>query len=159
MPPGEPMHTYDALQTAGRGRLRQLHRTYVPFSVLVGAKHEDQASPPAPHLYTALADLGHELNFTEYLRTRMPLPDQAEALRLSDGAPLLHILRVTTGNADKLLALEEFQLPGDNLEISYTLFKRPGYAPGCSKALDGGAPFSRPRLVRRRSRLHDSESC
>lgn len=69
----------------------------------------------------ALTNLGHELHFTEYLRTRMPLPDQAEALRLSDGVPLLHILRVTTGNEDKPLALEEFQLPGDDLEISFPL--------------------------------------
>ncbi|MFI0788629.1 UTRA domain-containing protein [Streptomyces lydicus] len=91
------------------------------FSALVSTTYEDQAPPPAPHLYTALADLGHELHFTEYLRTRMPLPDQAEALRLSDKAPLLQILRVTTGNEDKPLALEEFQLPGDDLEISYPL--------------------------------------
>ncbi|MEW9519383.1 GntR family transcriptional regulator [Streptomyces tubercidicus] len=121
IPPGEPMYTYDALQTADRGRLRQLHRTYVPFSVLVGTKYEEQAPPPAPHLYAALANLGHELHFAEYLRTRMPLPDQAEALRLPDGVPLLHILRVTTGNDAQPVALEEFQLPGDDLEISYPL--------------------------------------
>ncbi|MEU1625813.1 GntR family transcriptional regulator [Streptomyces sp. NPDC020096] len=121
IPPGEPMFTYDSLQTADRGRLRQLHRTYVPFSVLVGTKYEEAAPPPAPHLYEALAELGHELQFTEYLRTRMPLPDQAEALRLPDGVPLIHILRVTSGNEAKPLALEEFQLPGDDLEISYPL--------------------------------------
>ncbi|MEU6174997.1 GntR family transcriptional regulator [Streptantibioticus parmotrematis] len=121
IPPGEPMYTYDALQTADRGRLRQLHRTYVPFSALIDTKYEEQAPPPAPHLYEALTDLGHELEFTEYLRTRMPLPDQAEALRLPDGVPLLHILRVTSAKGGRPLALEEFQLPGDDLEISYPL--------------------------------------
>ncbi|WRZ88652.1 GntR family transcriptional regulator [Streptomyces sp. NBC_01007] len=121
IPPGEPMFTYDALQTADNGRLRQLHRTYVPFSVLIETKYEEEAPPPAPELYAALADLGHELHFTEYIRTRMPLPDQAQALRLPEGVPLLHIIRVTLTAPEKPLALEEFHLPGDDLELSFRL--------------------------------------
>ncbi|MEU4891540.1 GntR family transcriptional regulator [Streptomyces sp. NPDC044780] len=121
IPPGEPMYTYDVLETADRGRLRQLHRTYVPFSVLLGTKYEEQAPPPAPHLHSALAELGHELHFTEYIRTRMPLPDQAQALRLPEGVPTLQILRVALNEQGKPLALEELHLPGDNLELSYSL--------------------------------------
>jgi GntR family transcriptional regulator len=121
IPPGEPMFTYDALQTADQGRLRQLHRTYVPFSVLIGTKYEDEAPPAAPELYAAFADLGHKLDFTEYVRPRMPLPDQAHSLRLPDGVPLLHVTRVTTGNEGRPLILEEFQLPGDDLELQYGL--------------------------------------
>ncbi|MCF4139159.1 UTRA domain-containing protein [Streptomyces sp. Tue 6430] len=117
------MFTYDALQTADHGHLRQLRRKYVPFSVLIDTKYEEEAPPPAPELYTALADLGHELHFTEYVRTRMPLPDQAQAqaLRLADGAPLLHVIRLTLAESDKLLALEDFHLPGDELELSFRL--------------------------------------
>lgn len=121
VPPGEPLFTYDVLQTADHGRLRQLHRTYVPFSVLTGTKYEDQAPPPAPELYTALAELGYELHFTEYVRTRMPLPDQAQALRLPDGVPLLHVLRATYDAGRRPLALEEIHLPGDDLELTFTL--------------------------------------
>ncbi|MGW4030929.1 GntR family transcriptional regulator [Streptomyces sp. NPDC004838] len=121
IPPGEPMLTHDALQTADQGRLRQLHRTYVPFSVLVGTAYEDKPLPATPELYQALADMGHELRFTEHVRPRMPLPDQAQALRLGEGVPLLHILRVTTTEDGKPLALEEFHLPGENLEVSYPL--------------------------------------
>ncbi|MEU6849129.1 GntR family transcriptional regulator [Actinacidiphila alni] len=120
VPPGEPLYTYDALEIAAAG-LRQLHRTYVPFSILVATKYETEAPPPAPDLYTALAGLGHELHFTEYLRPRMPLPDQAQALRLPEGVPLLTILRVTHTPESKPLALEEFHLPGDDLELSYPL--------------------------------------
>lgn len=120
VPPGEPLFTYDALQTAEPG-LRQLHRTYVPFSALIGTKYEDEAPPPAPQLYTALANLGHELHFTEYLRPRMPLPDQATTLRLPEGVPLLTILRLTLNTHDKPLALEEFHIPGTGLELSYRL--------------------------------------
>ncbi|WP_406342460.1 UTRA domain-containing protein [Streptomyces sp. NBC_00648] len=115
------MFTYDALQIADHGRLRQLHRTYLPFSVLIDTKYEEEAPPPAPELYSALADLGHEPHFTEYLRTRMPLPDQAKTLRLPNGVPMLHILRVTLGTEGRPLALEEFHLPGDDLELSYAL--------------------------------------
>ncbi|KPI18691.1 transcriptional regulator, GntR family with UTRA sensor domain containing protein [Actinobacteria bacterium OK074] len=121
IPPGEPMFTYDALQTADQGRIRQLHRTYVPFSVLVDTKYEEEAPPPAPHLYAALAELGHELHFTEYVRTRLPLPDQAQALRLPGGVPVLHILRVALNEGDKPLVLEEFYLPGDDAELSFGL--------------------------------------
>ncbi|ONK11200.1 GntR family transcriptional regulator [Streptomyces sp. MP131-18] len=121
IPPGEPLYTYQALQTADRGRLRQLHSTYVPFSVLLGTKYEEQAPPPAPHLYAALTECGHELDFTEYVRTRMPLPDQAQALRLPEGVPMLHALRVAHGQAGKPVALEEFHLPGDDLELMYRL--------------------------------------
>ncbi|WP_413801447.1 GntR family transcriptional regulator [Streptomyces iranensis] len=121
IPPGEPMYTYDVLETADRGRLRQLHRTYVPFSVLLGTKYEEQAPPPAPHLYRALTDLGHELHFTEYVRTRMPLPDQAQALRVPEGVPTLQVLRVALNQEGKPLAVQEFHLPGDDLELGFAL--------------------------------------
>ncbi|RLL68901.1 GntR family transcriptional regulator [Streptomyces sp. Z26] len=121
VPPGEPLYTYDALQTADNGLLRQLHRTYVPFSVLVGTEYEEKAPPPAPALYGAMEQLGHELHFTEYVRTRMPQPDQSEALRLSDGVPIIHILRVTLDATSTPLALEEFHVPGNDLELTYPL--------------------------------------
>ncbi|WP_432107360.1 GntR family transcriptional regulator [Streptomyces sp. AA1529] len=121
VPPGEPLFTYDVLQTAESSPLRQLHRTYVPFAVLVGTKFEEEPPPPAPELYEALSALGHELHFTEHVRTRMPLPDQAEALRLPDGVPLLQLLRVTRDSDGRPLALEELHLPGNDLELTYPL--------------------------------------
>ncbi|WP_037576674.1 GntR family transcriptional regulator [Phaeacidiphilus oryzae] len=120
IPPGEPLFTFDQHETADHGRLRQLHRTYIPFSVLIGTKYEETAPPPAPALFDALADLGHEIHFTEYIRTRMPLPDEVITLRLAEGVPLLHILRLTLNQDDRPLALEELRMPGDDLEISYT---------------------------------------
>ncbi|WP_326687938.1 GntR family transcriptional regulator [Streptomyces sp. NBC_01795] len=120
IPPGEPLFTYDVLQTADGGRLRQLHRTYVPFSVLTGTRYEEKPPPPAPELYGALAKLGHELHFTEFVRTRMPLPDQAETLRLPEGVPTLHLVRVTLASG-KPLALEELHVSGSDLELSYRL--------------------------------------
>ena len=121
IPPGEPMFTYDQHQTADHGRLRQLHRTYIPFSVLIDTPYEETAPPPAPALFTALEALGHQLHFTEHVRTRMPLPDEATTLRLAEGVPLFHLLRVTLNQNDQPLVLEELRLPGDDLELSYAV--------------------------------------
>lgn len=68
-----------------------------------------------------LIHLGHELHFTEHVRTRMPLPDQAKALHLAEGVAVFQLLRVTLNATDKPLALEETHVPGDNLELSYRL--------------------------------------
>jgi GntR family transcriptional regulator len=121
VPPGEPMFTYDTLEVAAHGRLRQLHRTYVPFSVLAGTAQEDTTPPPPPALFGWLESLGHaDLTWSEYVRTRMPLPDEATSLRLPEGVPLLHVLRVTLSTNGQPLAMEEIRLPGDDLEIAYT---------------------------------------
>lgn len=120
IPPGDPVHTREALQTAAPG-LRQLHRTYVPFSALKGTPYEDRVPPPAPGLYAVLAASGHRLRFTECVRPRMPLPDQAAALRVPEGVPVLVVRRLTLGAHERPLAVEEFHLPGDDLELSYTL--------------------------------------
>lgn len=119
VPPGEPMFTYDELQTAEHGRLRQAHRTYVPFSILENTPYTETAPPPAPALYSALENIGHELHWTENVRSRMPLPDEATALRLADGVPLFHVLRLTLNQHERPLALEEFKISSDDLEISY----------------------------------------
>ncbi|MGW4202752.1 UTRA domain-containing protein [Streptomyces sp. NPDC004726] len=111
----------------------------------MGTEYEDKPLPAAPELYQALTEMGHELHFAEHVRPRMPLPDQAHALRLGEGVPLLHILRVTTTEDGKPLALEEFHLPGEDLEISYPLRGAgrrgpgtPGEPPGIQRSRDVG---------------------
>lgn len=121
IPPGEPMFTFDEVHTAEHGRLRETHRTYVPFSILVGTKFEESAPPPAPALFAELEAMGHELHWTEHIRTRMPMPDEASTLRLAEGVPLFQIMRVTYNQDERPLVLEEFKLPGDDLEITYTV--------------------------------------
>lgn len=47
--------------------------------------------------------------------------DKAEALRLTDGVPVLQLLRVTRNPEGQPLALEELHLPGNGLELTYPL--------------------------------------
>ncbi|MGC0414536.1 GntR family transcriptional regulator [Embleya sp. AB8] len=119
IPPGEPMFTYDELQTAERGRLRQAHRTYIPFSRLIGTPFTESAPPPAPALCTELERLGHALHWTESIRARTPSPDEATSIHLVHGVPFFQILRLTFNQHDKPFALEEFKIPSDDLEITY----------------------------------------
>ncbi|MFF1742131.1 UTRA domain-containing protein [Streptomyces mirabilis] len=134
------------MQTADNGRLRQLHRTCVPFSVLVDTKYEEEAPPPAPELYAALAELGHELHFTEYIRTRMPLPDQAQVLRLPEGVPLLHIIRVTLTAAEKPSPWRSSTFPATTWNCPSGYNRRPSWL-GLSLLLQAGSLRS-PRAAR-----------
>lgn len=120
IPVGDPVLFREALRMADRGRLRQLYRAYVPLSVLADGDLGERASL-FPHLYETLSGLGYELHFTEYVRTRMPLPEQVAALRLPEGVPVLVVVRLTLDGAGRPLALEEFHWPGDDLELKYGL--------------------------------------
>ncbi|MFI1378701.1 GntR family transcriptional regulator [Embleya sp. NPDC020886] len=107
VPPGDPMFTDDEWQTAEHGRLCRVRRTYVPFSVLENTPYSDTAPR-----------LGHGLHWSENVRSRMPLPDEATSLHLADGAPLVHVLRLTSDQHERPLVLAEFGISGDDLEIS-----------------------------------------
>lgn len=118
--PGEPMFTYQTVRASERSRVREIHVTYVPFSVVADTPLEESTPPRVPDLFTAFEKLGHRLHWTEYVRARMPLPDEASALRLTPGIPLLYVLRVTLNQDNRPLALEETRTPGDDQEYAYT---------------------------------------
>jgi len=118
VPPGEPLFVRDVLENAANGQLRQIHRTLVPFSILAAAGTEH--APPVPELFAWFEARGHQLRWNEYVRTRMPLPEEITALRLAEGVPLLHITRVCLDQDCRPLALETITTPGDGLEILHT---------------------------------------
>jgi len=118
VPPGEPLFVREVLESAANGQLRQTHRTLVPFSVLAAAGAEDM--PASPELFGWFEARGHRLRWNEYVRTRMPLPEEITALRLAEGVPLVQITRVCLNQESCPLALEVFAVPGDDLEILYS---------------------------------------
>jgi GntR family transcriptional regulator len=120
IPVGEPMYAHDATESAHYGRLRQIHRVYVPFSVVVDTPLDNGAPPLPPELYQGLESAGHRLHWTEHVRARMPLQAEARTLKLAAGTPLLELLRVTLNQDTKPLALEEILTPGDTQELTYT---------------------------------------
>lgn len=75
--------------------------------------------PAATDIYAWFADHGHPPRFTEHVRARMPLGDEATTLQMRPGVPLLVIARITHNTQP--LALEEIRSPADQTEAAYTL--------------------------------------
>jgi GntR family transcriptional regulator len=75
------------------GRPVQLARSYFPADIVRGSRIVHTDTGPGGS-YARLAELGHApAVFTEYLRCRMPLPDEVERLELPEGTPVIEITR------------------------------------------------------------------
>ncbi|MFI6540850.1 GntR family transcriptional regulator [Nonomuraea sp. NPDC050547] len=118
IPPGEPMLVRLTLERAeGTSRMRRLS---MPFSVAQDTPWTDDPALPAPSEVYGYFDQQGRLSWQEYVRARMPLPDEAETLKALAGTPVLHITRVAT--LDKRpIALDEVVVCGDALEAVYTI--------------------------------------
>jgi GntR family transcriptional regulator len=119
--PGQPMLTREVLQHTGDGR-RRFTRLFVPFTVaaeLATPWADNPHLPPAAEVYGWFADHGHQPQFTDYVRARMPVGDEAQALDMRPGVPLLVIWRLA--HATRPLTLEETRTPADRTEAAYPL--------------------------------------
>ncbi|MER5385574.1 hypothetical protein ABT040_35885 [Streptomyces sp. NPDC002688] len=73
---------------------RAMHRTLIPFQVAEGTSGGRRRS------------------------TRMPLPDERNALQLPDATPILHLAGVTHGTYDRPLIREELRVGADRAEVA-----------------------------------------
>jgi GntR family transcriptional regulator len=121
-----PLFVHERLLTDAAGR-RMLHRLYLPFA-LCAEVPELEADPfrTPSAVYTLLAAAGHELNWTEYVRARMPAPDDATTLHIPDSTPMLITRRTTSTTTGRALALEETRLSADDTQLAYPLQLVPG---------------------------------
>jgi len=70
-----------------------LATSYLPAAIVAGSLITQSDTGPGG-TYARLADLGHKpVHFREVARARMPLPDEAEALALGKGTPVVLIVR------------------------------------------------------------------
>ncbi|MGP3999604.1 GntR family transcriptional regulator [Streptomyces sp. 8N706] len=100
---------------------RLLHRTLIPFATAEGTSLAAAPDTEPAAIYTLLTKAGHELWWSETVRARMPLPDERTALELPDATPVVHTLRVTHGNDDAPLLLEELRASGARAQLSYRI--------------------------------------
>jgi GntR family transcriptional regulator len=125
IPPGEPLLTRAVTQASGGIRRRAL--LYVPFSVAEHTPWADNPRVPSPcQFYEHFTEARQELAWTEHVRARMPIGDEAAALEALPGVPLLIVLRIAHSNGSspigpKPLALEETRQRADQIEVAYTL--------------------------------------
>jgi len=116
-----PLVVFERLLTNAADR-RLFHRLYLPLTLFAEIGLDREAFLAPGGVYTALAHAGHRLTWTEHVRARMPAPDDAAALNISDGTPML-VTRRTTNDADdgRALALEETRLNAEDAQLAYRI--------------------------------------
>jgi GntR family transcriptional regulator len=66
--------------------------------------------------------MGYQLTrFTEDVRARMPLPEEARALRLPAGVPVFVLIRVAYGAGDRPVEVCDTVMAADRYVLSYEL--------------------------------------
>jgi GntR family transcriptional regulator len=95
------------------------YRVHVPLVTVadVPALAENPFRPVAD-LYAVLTRAGHTLTWRDTVTAVMPAPEDAQALHLPGGVPVLVHTRTTHGNADDALILEETRLPADRTVLT-----------------------------------------
>ncbi|MEA2148541.1 MAG: GntR family transcriptional regulator, partial [Solirubrobacteraceae bacterium] len=99
----------------------QLAATYLPRRVANGTSLLQEVPAPGG-IYAALETLGHRLaRIDEHVTARMPLPEEAEALALTAGVPVIDLRH--TGYDDGGLAIEVTHavLPADRNTLTFEL--------------------------------------
>ena len=124
IPAGEPLLVRAAIQQSNG--LRRASRLFLPFSVAENTPWADKPRlPPARQLYDYFARESHMLIWTEHVRSRMPIGDEATDLECPPGVPLLIVLRLTSAKrrngASAVLVLEEIRHRGDQVEFAYAM--------------------------------------
>jgi GntR family transcriptional regulator len=104
-PPEPPMH---------------LSTSYIPLSVVARAPALQQVDTGPGGMLARLQEAGYgPLHFDEVVRAAMPDPDEASALELAPGTPVLAIRQYTYSSDDEVLDYKELVIAGDREEYAY----------------------------------------
>lgn len=99
----------------------QLAVSRLPRDLTEGTAIEEQNTGPGG-IYARLEDAGYALDhFTEFVTARLPNSDEATALHLNHGTPVLAITRVAFDVAGRAVEVNDMVLPGDRYELMYEL--------------------------------------
>lgn len=103
------------------GQPVQLATSYLPLQLVEGTQIE-QADTGTGGTYARLEELGHRLGrFQEDLSARMPLPDEARAIRLGAGVPVIRVVRTAFDEQGAPVEVNEMVLAADRYELTYML--------------------------------------
>ncbi|PSK98181.1 GntR family transcriptional regulator [Murinocardiopsis flavida] len=101
------------------GRPVQLATSFLPAAIAAGTRiAEDDTGPGG--IYARLAEMGHPpAHFTEEIRVRMPAPEEAEALDLGPGVPVLAVVRTALTADHDPVEVNEMTLDGSAYVLQY----------------------------------------
>ncbi len=124
IPVGSPVVIRDRQMGEPGGPPLQLATSYLPEWLARGTQLERADTGPGG-IYDRMEETGHKLHWVEAVSARMPTPEEAKALRLPPGVPVLRILRTTLNQEDKPLEVNDTRMSADLFEISYPLERAP----------------------------------
>lgn len=115
--PGDEVTVRDRVMRAN-GLVVQLAVSRLPRELTRDTAIE-QVDTGAGGTYARLEDTGRTiLRFVEHVGARMPTPEEAAALQLRSGVPVVAVTRVAHGE-DRALEVNDMVLPADRYELSY----------------------------------------
>jgi GntR family transcriptional regulator len=99
----------------------QLADTYLPLKIARGTPLEREVPAPGG-IYAALEQLGHRLaRIEEHVTARMPLPDEAAALAVGAGVPVLDLRHTSYDQDGTAIEVTHSILPADRNALTIEL--------------------------------------
>ncbi|MFC5751138.1 GntR family transcriptional regulator [Actinomadura rugatobispora] len=103
------------------GRPAETAVSYLPAQIAAGTAIARPDSGPGG-IYARLEELGHHLaRFTEEVRSRMPLQEEARALRLPAGVPVFHLIRTAYDTTGRPVEVCDTVMSSDAHVLQYEL--------------------------------------
>lgn len=99
----------------------ELATSYIPWEIANGTPMVDE-NPGPGGVYARIEDAGHRLDhFDEEITARMPTPEEAKALRLATGTPVLHLVRTAYDTKEQPVEVCDTVMSADMYQLSYRL--------------------------------------
>jgi GntR family transcriptional regulator len=99
----------------------QLANTYIPWSIAEGSRFFEEV-PEAGGIFAHFERLGHRLaRFQEDVSARMPSPDEAKALYLGRGVPVIEVRHTSIDQDGTPFEVTQFILPADRNVLTFEL--------------------------------------
>jgi GntR family transcriptional regulator len=99
----------------------EIATSYVPWRLAEGTAMTEP-NPGPGGIYARLEERGHILaSLTEEVSARMPTPEEARALRLAPGVPVLHLIRTATDEDALPVEVCDTVMAADRYVLSYAL--------------------------------------
>jgi GntR family transcriptional regulator len=109
------------------GPVKQLATTYLPAKLVAQLPALGRRNPGPGGFLAVLAEAGYRTRTTLTVGSRMPLPDEAVALQLGPGRPLIVLWRVTYNREDdQPLEATRYALDGAGWEVTLPVLDRRG---------------------------------
>jgi GntR family transcriptional regulator len=105
------------------GMPQQMSTSMLLLDMVAGTPVADPANEPWPGGSIAqLRSIGVDVtSVVERVRARMPMPDEAETLRIPGGVPVLTVVRLTYAGDRVMEVADTIVLPGDRTELEYRI--------------------------------------